>query len=127
MLFEQYRANIRVRRRCLGLVKQSWLQGCTLKNGAIIYSDFATVYAIRTESFLLYPNPVSSGQTLTIRSSEPGVYVFHLVDAMGRVIQAYPLSGTTGKVSTAGLSTGIYFYAVYSDGTYAQTGRLVIK
>ncbi len=98
-----------------------------LANGAIVYSDFATAYVIRSTPFLLYPNPVQSGQVLTLRTAAYGLYQLRIVDLTGRTSLDSFLSGTETELPTAGLAAGLYSYTIFQDNRCIQAGKLLIR
>ncbi len=98
-----------------------------LKNGAAIYPDVATAYVVRKIPFLLYPNPVETGQMLTVRTEESGVYALQLIDETGRVVRSCSVTGTAGNLSTAGLSAGVYTCVIFKDNQRVQTGKVVVR
>lgn len=98
-----------------------------LKNGGVIYSNLATAFVLRKSPVLLYPNPVENGWELTVQAGQYGQFVLRLVDATGRIIREYAISGTEAILSTAGLSAGLYPYAIFRDDQRIQTGKLLVR
>ncbi len=75
-----------------------------------------------------YPNPAHEkcriGYNLPSQSVSPSLLLY---DAAGRIINAYPLTGDTGEleIDTALLDGGIYFYALYVNGSATSFRKLI--
>ncbi|MEM6263658.1 MAG: T9SS type A sorting domain-containing protein [Bacteroidota bacterium] len=81
------------------------------------------------EAFSLAPNPAVDEVILNIRMGSPEQINLHLLDAMGREVQAPKQtfsSSWTQKISTDNLSNGIYFIRL-STSRGSLTRKLLVK
>ena len=99
--------------------------------------DFAYVYVgeqqptaadgeLKKAGFILYPNPVTS-KFVVEAPDLPAMFV-HLYDATGKRAGALRLQpGKNHLTKPASLSTGLYFYTIYSRHKPVGNGKLVVR
>lgn len=80
--------------------------------------------ALLPQEFVLYPNPVHSGQPLQLATQIPGYYTFELIDASGKVVWEGRRQGHSALEGLS-LPAGAYVYRVISE-VYMATGRLLV-
>lgn len=88
-----------------------------------VYNSFSSVESIaysNVESFI-YPNPVESGEQVTIETNGNSAKIFALDGSFVKDV-ALSISGNAARLSTEGLNSGIYF--IVANG---KTFKLIIK
>lgn len=81
---------------------------------------------LKKAGFILYPNPVAD-KFVVEAPDMPGMFV-HLYDATGKRAGALRLQpGKNHFTKPASLSTGLYFYTIYSRHKPVGTGKLVVR
>ncbi|WP_170114073.1 T9SS type A sorting domain-containing protein [Pontibacter mucosus] len=81
---------------------------------------------LKKAGFILYPNPVAD-KFVVEAPDMPGMFV-HLYDATGKRAGALRLQpGKNHFTKPASLSTGLYFYTIYSRQRPVGTGKLVVR
>ncbi|MFD2564758.1 DUF5060 domain-containing protein [Aquimarina rubra] len=76
------------------------------------------------DTFKMYPNPANS--SFTIDGLKEGIYDLKVINATGQIIHETTVSRSKNKISTATLSTGIYFIKV-SDNQNEISKKLIIN
>ncbi|MBL7901962.1 MAG: T9SS type A sorting domain-containing protein [Bacteroidia bacterium] len=99
-----------------------------------VYANFTYVGInenyIQTGSLSIFPNPCSG--ECRIENAE-GVldsstdYQFKIFDAQGKLVHSEPLSGSSLKFSTNGITPGIYFYHLLNTTGQIKTGKLIVN
>jgi hypothetical protein len=74
----------------------------------------------------IYPNPVATNLTIEIDIELAGIQ-FQLYDAFGRLFNSMNLLDPVNKVDVSILSSGIYFYQVFSRKGMLQSGKLIVE
>ncbi len=79
-------------------------------------------------SLVVYPNPASNNQELTISSSQ-AISSIEVIDAYGRVVKTEEFNGQENQafISTGDLSRGIYYIRVKHGTSQISATRFVIK
>ncbi|MCB0616071.1 MAG: T9SS type A sorting domain-containing protein, partial [Phaeodactylibacter sp.] len=75
-------------------------------------------------AFVLYPNPLRSGQPLWLDTRLPGYYTIELIDATGKVVWQGRRQGHTALEGLS-LPAGSYAYRIISEA-YWVTGHLLV-
>ena len=75
----------------------------------------------------IFPNSIRSGEMLNVVSSNSvELETLTIMNLNGTVVKSMSLNGTANaQVSTAGLSTGIYFVSL--NGDKSLTAKLIVK
>ena len=76
------------------------------------------------QPFVLYPNPLRSGQPLHLATRLPGYYTVELIDATGKVAWEGRRRGHS-VLEDLSLPAGAYVYRIISEA-YRVTGRLLV-
>jgi hypothetical protein len=130
--------------------KRSNPLGSIIQNTAAIYFDFNepvftnTTFHTIGEDFLesivitaipknatnenrvkIYPNPFTSLTTFELPSSVPSQLI--ISDALGRTVKTLNANSDKIQLSSEGLSKGLYFYRIYSNGKQIDSGKLIIQ
>ena len=75
---------------------------------------------------LLYPNPAVNEFTISYSGGFYASANLTIYDVTGRLIQTYPLTGTSTVISTATLPPGIYVCRIDADGTGVISRKLIV-
>ncbi len=77
----------------------------------------------------LFPNPASSFLTLEIDpgKEQSNIYVFEIMDVTGRMLKREEFTTLRTIISRDELSSGIYFYKLYSERSAISQGKLIFK
>jgi hypothetical protein len=96
--------------------------------GRVVNTDIVFVRHNGKKLILIYPNPVTKGQTINFLIKESvGEATLQVVDIMGRVIGNYPVS-ISGEIKTGAWPSGIYLYRLLTTkGEVAATGKFIIQ
>ncbi|MBK7871929.1 MAG: T9SS type A sorting domain-containing protein [Saprospiraceae bacterium] len=98
-----------------------------LNNGAILYSESASIYYEGKSGFYVFPNPVSQREELNILSKDTDNLRFILYDALGRQVLNQPLFANIENISLQKMTAGIYYYAVLGGNSKIGQGKLIIR
>jgi hypothetical protein len=93
-----------------------------------IASDILSVSNISfSETLSIYPNPASSYFNISVSETLENVSV-GIYDVMGRAVSSrnFSMFETNERISTEGLSKGMYFVRV-SNGAFQTTKKVLIK
>ncbi|SNT36860.1 Por secretion system C-terminal sorting domain-containing protein [Ekhidna lutea] len=76
----------------------------------------------------VFPNPVSSGEPITIITKEfaDRTPLLELIDQRGALIHSQEVQGSQDNIPTIGFEPGIYYYRLNVDGQ-ALCGRILIR
>ena len=76
----------------------------------------------------IFPNPVLSGDPLTIITKEfvERTPLLELVDDRGALIHTQLIEGNLDEIPTEGLRSGIYYYRLMADGEI-YVGRILVR
>ncbi len=87
----------------------------TTQTGQSVFTDDALVYGIRAGTPLVFPNPVSAGEPLTVAvPDDETVATWFTVD--GRAGTTVPLSGVLKQMPTTGLPPGLHLLRLNGPG-----------
>lgn len=75
---------------------------------------------------ILYPNPLSSDQLLTLRGAHVEGSTFLLEDLTGRVLLETAISDNQIFLGNAGLPTGIYFFKILKNSQSIGSGKIAV-
>ncbi|MEE4178365.1 MAG: T9SS type A sorting domain-containing protein [Bacteroides sp.] len=91
-------------------------------DNVFFYSDGTSVNELDAaqSQVRLYPNPVNSGQVVTLNAQVKQLEVF---DLSGRMI----LSTNASKINTGGMNRGVYFVRIQTLNGGLQTQKLIVK
>ncbi|MEQ9466563.1 MAG: S8 family peptidase [Ekhidna sp.] len=97
-------------------------------NGEELMLTAGTTYYLTEIPLRIFPNPVLSGDFLTIitREFEERTPLLELIDDRGALIHSQRVEGNLDEVPTEGLKSGIYFYRLIADGEI-YTGRILVR
>lgn len=93
--------------------------------GLYVYSEVEVVYYWAGDPVLVYPNPVTRGESVKLLTSESGRFTVMFSDASGRMLHRQVLNQTRTEISTAHLAAGIYWIIIY-DREGKRWGRKVV-
>ena len=74
-----------------------------------------------------YPNPFRESTTIEVKGAEFKNLKLHLFDIHGQIITSYKAENEHFTLQRNGLTTGIYFYRIESDGQLIGVGKLIIQ
>lgn len=98
----------------------------TLKDGTKVFSEEQAVYFLGAKKHLLYPNPVSQGQTLSLLSELTEDLKAELIDLNGKLIQTLTITENLQPLSTSGLPRGMYVLRIHeADGSVQRYSFIV--
>ncbi|WP_034058870.1 T9SS type A sorting domain-containing protein [Lacinutrix jangbogonensis] len=90
-------------------------------------NNILSVDNFETNTFLVYPNPVSSNGIITIKSPEDNTIKFTLYSIQGKQIAQFKTaSNTTIPIGHLQLSSGLYMYVLHSENRI-QKGKLLVS
>ena len=99
------------------------------ENGEQLTTEPASVYFLSTQPFLIFPNPVNTGEDLRIFTKalnfESGVE-FTLFDNAGNRLFTEPIISDRNFYNLDRLKPGLYFYRISAEG-YTEKGRVLIS
>lgn len=98
-----------------------------LDNGAIVYTDTATVYYGDAQTFIVFPNPVSSSFEEVSIISDGVDLTMEFYDTTGKIVKSKPLAGSLFRVSVSDVNPGLYLYRILRRNKPVASGRLIIK
>ena len=73
-----------------------------------------TLGGINTSDITVYPNPVSSGNNVTLSFAQPAGGIAHIYNITGQAVKTFvvPQGATQYSVSTSGIASGLYFIKI---------------
>jgi hypothetical protein len=97
--------------------KNSYRIRLELSDGKIVYSQIETVYFTANKLYVLFPNPVSRNQKLSIINNYPdGNLEALFYDAVGRLVKSSRLSFSLNELDLKTIPTGVYII-LFKDGS----------
>lgn len=102
--------------------------GCT--NGdtlRIIFDICSGIRGAESDSIFIYPNPLSSHETLQIINPGNGLFTIIISDALNRKVVKKQFSGSLRLNESNVLRTGVYFYYIYKDNNTFSSGKLIVN
>ncbi len=97
-----------------------------LKNGQEIISGVREVYYTAELPYLVFPNPIRSGDRLRIISKDSSLPTFSLYDIHGRPIFSFLLDDFLTQYQLGAVTPGIYFYQIHGDDATEQAGTILV-
>ncbi len=91
-----------------------------------IISDTITVWSTGTSAVLLFPNPSSRFEGLSVLLKETEVSDLFLYDVSGKLMATYTLTETLTPLDLRDWSPGVYFFQLQRNGIVLETGKLVV-
>lgn len=109
-----------------------WLNGWSTldRNGHLSITTTATRELDRDAygAFLVYPNPVTNRQSVTIESNLTGNYTVQIVTLDGRMIQSQQqVSGEKTKVNLGNLFPGMYALRLIAENGSVQSNLIIVQ
>lgn len=98
-----------------------------LQNGSIIYSDIQTVNYLANSEYIIFPNPLQSGQLIKVLTKDLNNNVFEIYSSTGQRLIQRTLSDLYNEIPVRFLSAGIYFYTIRQQGRIVNRGKLLIQ
>jgi hypothetical protein len=98
-----------------------------LNNGNEVLSNVVQVVIFKERRFFVYPNPVLSGSSLVVHSSDNTESVFELFNLAGQKLYSYSLRTATTVIRLPQLQHGIYFYRMINESKNIYNGKLVVN
>jgi hypothetical protein len=98
-----------------------------LSDGRIIYSSNEIVYFLNNTDYLVYPNPVHSGNVFRIQQREPMEIRMLMHDATGRLVKDETYSDLINPVNVMGLQKGLYIITIVKEGVKVFRGKVVVN
>jgi hypothetical protein len=95
-----------------------------LKNGNKIQSEVAEVLIETKSKVILYPNPLTSQESLSALSEGNGI-TLEIFNDMGQLIMSSDLELTLEIIPSEHLHAGIYFYHAIKNNHVIDTGKIV--
>ncbi|MBL7927187.1 MAG: T9SS type A sorting domain-containing protein, partial [Bacteroidia bacterium] len=75
----------------------------------------------------IYPNPVTNVATIAIDGIENEALAVELKDVLGKVVLPFKKLSATGTIDFGKIPNGIYFIAVYLNGNYLSSKKLIVS
>jgi Subtilase family/Secretion system C-terminal sorting domain len=97
-----------------------------LENGGEVFSEPLAVYHVESDDYLLYPNPVSLGNTVNLLSKSDLIAAYEMYDMQGRLVLYNELDDQPTRLDTTGLAAGCYIVRVTDEKGGRLAGRLVV-
>lgn len=94
------------------------------KNGTNLFSEVIEIPIEEKNKAIIYPNPVSDSDYLTVLSSGDGVR-FQILDVFGRTLFEKEINIVADAIDIVGLPRGVYFYRLFSKESITDTGRFI--
>lgn len=94
--------------------------------GQIFYSQTETAFYLEKRALLLFPNPVSAGQPLSMLETTQSPSTIRVYDFLGRLVQETSDAGVIKTLDTKALKPGAYLIRLRTEQGTELTGRLVI-
>lgn len=88
----------------------------TLSNGQTIYSDPASIYFFGADTYIIFPNPVSQQQSLTVLRNEFEPTELLIFNSAGMKVLDKQLNNEVNTIPVGNLSKGIYFIQILKNG-----------
>ncbi len=95
-------------------------------DGTFSYSKVILADRLMTESFKIYPTLVKQGQMINVLSNDIGMGEAALVDATGKLIRTYKLSGRL-TIPTDDLKHGIYILKVTGEKKNSVLQKILVE
>lgn len=97
-------------------------------NGEELILTAGTSYYLTEIPLRVFPNPVLSGDLLTIitKEFEERTPLLELIDDRGALIHTQIIQGNLDEIPTGGLKSGIYYYRLRADGEI-YSGRILVR
>ena len=96
----------------------------SLDNGKSVSSEIIEFIYAPAGYALVYPNPILSGSSLNIYSTDPDIY-FELYTLQGSLITRVPLTTALEQVPVP-VSEGLYIYRISGNRNVKISGKLVV-
>jgi hypothetical protein len=97
----------------------------TLQNGAMLTGEEISIFHLPNTDVFLYPNPVRSGQAVTMRTTD-GFTKLQIFNTSGSLIKELGSDDRLHAHTTIQLPKGLYFIrTIKEDGTH-NTQKLVV-
>jgi uncharacterized protein YegP (UPF0339 family) len=94
-------------------------------------TDFCTtttgVNEVEADNFVVYPNPVEAGNTLTIQFEQNMNATINLIDITGKIVMSQAVNSNTLTVATSNLNAGAYLINVIENGKVLTSQKLMVK
>jgi hypothetical protein len=94
------------------------------KNESNLFSGVIEIPIEEKNKAIIYPNPVSDSDYLTVLSSGDGVR-FQILDVFGKILFEKEINIVADAIDIVGLPKGVYFYRLFSKETITDTGRFI--
>jgi hypothetical protein len=106
---------------------QLYRAGLLTDDGTFIYSDSVEVFYLRKNDLFVYPNPVKTGEEISIVVSDDSSARIELFDLGGRLVRTTSDFGPVKIMSTSGLPGGAYVLKVKrSDGRVSMSKVIIV-
>ncbi|BAV06322.1 Por secretion system C-terminal sorting domain-containing protein [Filimonas lacunae] len=100
----------------------------TTTSGSYITSEVASLYYWKEDEYIVYPNPVRTGQLLQLLSQDPFNKVASLYSINGAKVWQQTIANTLEQLPVAHLPAGVYVLVIYnSEGKMLTTKKIVIQ
>lgn len=102
-------------------------QTSVLTMNATLTGNFTPVNSSVSTEVAAFPNPIASGDVLTIVDPQPGSgKVLEVYDAQGKLVKSQATNTATYiQLETDGLNSGIYFFTISGNATFYQ-GKFIV-
>ena len=94
--------------------------------GKSVFSQTEEVYYVRLGDLLVFPNPVTAGESLSLIAGDQGAVQTTLYDVLGRPQRTGTADGTIINIDTSGLRPGMYLLRVQTKNGSLNTRRIVV-
>lgn len=96
-------------------------------NGKQLFSEIVSEYFLTTIPFLIFPNPISTGQELQIIAKQflSSPQVFTLYNSSGMKLLSYDLISDRESITIPALPPGIYLFSIKTEEGFIR-GKLIL-
>jgi hypothetical protein len=103
--------------------------GLDVEDNAIQSNRFSnqTVADESNNEISIFPNPVANTATIVIGGVENEAIATELKDVLGKIVLPFKKLNATGTIEFGKIPNGIYFLAVYLNGNYLSTNKLIVS
>jgi len=97
-----------------------------LINGQSIYSDPASIYYFGSDNYIIFPNPVAQGQSLTILRNEFDTEQLQVFNTAGAKLLERELDNQVNNVPVGQFGKGLYLIQILKNGKRQQVFKVLV-
>jgi hypothetical protein len=96
-----------------------------LGSTVVTVDNISSIQTTEMNTFKVYPNPIKTGQNVTVESKNNTTANFKMVDVSGKTIKSGTINGVKSEINTNEMK-GIYFLEINENGK-THTEKIVIE